>query len=290
MQDNKPSLVADLIFDVGMHQGEDTEYYLKRGFRVVAFEANPDLVRENRQTFAGPLATGDLVIVEGAIVDDPSLKTVTFYVNEDSSVWGTVDPDFAERNEQLGTRNRKLEVAAVDFGACLREYGIPYFIKIDIEGADLFCLQALQQFADKPAYLSMESNKVDFDRLLHEIDLIESLGYDGFKAVQQGDVPQMRVPPDSAEGRVVEHVFSKEASGMFGSDLPGPWLTRDELVREYERIFRLYRRLGDDTFWQKNPVARKFLKGLTRLTGKHYPGWYDTHARHSSVTVTSNAG
>jgi len=32
------------IFDVGLHKGEDTEYYLTRGFRVVAIEANPDLV------------------------------------------------------------------------------------------------------------------------------------------------------------------------------------------------------------------------------------------------------
>jgi 16S rRNA A1518/A1519 N6-dimethyltransferase RsmA/KsgA/DIM1 with predicted DNA glycosylase/AP lyase activity len=32
----------DLIYDVGMHHGEDTEFYLRKGFRVVAFEADPD--------------------------------------------------------------------------------------------------------------------------------------------------------------------------------------------------------------------------------------------------------
>lgn len=284
MSDDKVALVPDLIFDVGMHLGEDTEYYLKRGFRVVGFEANPDLVRDNTEKFSEEIRCGDLVIVEGAIVDDPSVKTVKFYVNENSSVWGTVDPVFAERNEQLGTRNRVMEVGAIDFSSCLREYGIPYFMKIDIEGADLFCLQALRNFTDKPCYISIESDKFDFKRLLNEIELIESLGYASFKAVQQADVPRMRVPADSSEGRVVEHAFSKEASGMFGSDLPGEWLGKEEVIREYERIFKLYRRLGDDTFWQKNPVAFKFLKGLSRITGKHYPGWYDTHARHKSVT------
>ena len=34
----------NLIYDVGLHLGEDTEYYLKKGFRVIAFEANPELV------------------------------------------------------------------------------------------------------------------------------------------------------------------------------------------------------------------------------------------------------
>ena len=113
------TLESDLIFDVGMHQGEDTEYYLKRGFRVVAFEAHPDLVRDNKEKFSEEIANGSLIIVEGAIVDDLTQKTITFYINEDSSVWGTVYSEFAERNEQLGTRNRMVEVSTVDFNSCL---------------------------------------------------------------------------------------------------------------------------------------------------------------------------
>jgi len=33
----------NLIIDVGVHQGEDTEYYLKKGFCVVGIEADPQL-------------------------------------------------------------------------------------------------------------------------------------------------------------------------------------------------------------------------------------------------------
>ena len=89
MSDKTTPLAPDLIFDVGMHQGEDTDYYLKRGFRVVGFEANPDLVLENSDKYAAQIGRGELVIVEGAIVGEHSGDTVTFYVNEDSSVWGT---------------------------------------------------------------------------------------------------------------------------------------------------------------------------------------------------------
>lgn len=32
----------NLIYDVGLHLGEDTNFYLKNVFRVVAFEANPE--------------------------------------------------------------------------------------------------------------------------------------------------------------------------------------------------------------------------------------------------------
>lgn len=34
---------AQLIYDIGAHLGEDTDFYLKKGFKVVAIEANPFL-------------------------------------------------------------------------------------------------------------------------------------------------------------------------------------------------------------------------------------------------------
>jgi hypothetical protein len=43
---------TNLIFDMGLHKGEDTDFYLRKGFDVVAFEANPFLI-EHRQ---GPIA------------------------------------------------------------------------------------------------------------------------------------------------------------------------------------------------------------------------------------------
>ncbi|MDW7772684.1 MAG: FkbM family methyltransferase [Desulfobulbaceae bacterium] len=284
MEKNSVEIRKDLVFDVGMHQGEDTVYYLKRGFRVVGFDANPELIRENREKFAGEIDRNELVIVEGAIIDDPGIEKVKFYVNEDSSVWGTVHADFAARNEKLGTSSKVVEVKAIDFASCLTEYGIPYYMKIDIEGADLCCLRTLDNFQHKPPYISIESNKVNFADLLQEIELLANLGYTDFKAVQQADVPKMKVPVNSSEGRIVDHVFSKEASGLFGSDLPGNWVDKEGIIKEYRRIFIQYRRYGDSTFWQKNPLGRRFLQALARITGNHYPGWYDTHARHESFS------
>ncbi|HKF56732.1 MAG TPA: hypothetical protein VKJ45_14845 [Blastocatellia bacterium] len=34
---------AQLIYDVGPHLGEDTDFYLQKGFTVVAIKANPAL-------------------------------------------------------------------------------------------------------------------------------------------------------------------------------------------------------------------------------------------------------
>jgi hypothetical protein len=34
---------------------------------------------------------------------------------------------------------------------------MPYYLKIDIEGADLLCLKALEKFEEKPKYISIEA-------------------------------------------------------------------------------------------------------------------------------------
>ena len=33
--------MKDLIFDVGCNNGDDTDFYLRKGFRVVAIDADP---------------------------------------------------------------------------------------------------------------------------------------------------------------------------------------------------------------------------------------------------------
>jgi hypothetical protein len=37
----RPIWAASLIFDLGVNDGSDTDFYLKKGFRVVGVEANP---------------------------------------------------------------------------------------------------------------------------------------------------------------------------------------------------------------------------------------------------------
>ena len=64
----------NLIFDVGLHRGEDTEFYLKKGFRVVAFEANPELVALCSQKFMPFMNQGQLNIIQGAIAEPDTLK------------------------------------------------------------------------------------------------------------------------------------------------------------------------------------------------------------------------
>ena len=45
-----------LIFDVGCNDGQDADFYLKKGFRVVEVEANPALCEALKKRFADEIA------------------------------------------------------------------------------------------------------------------------------------------------------------------------------------------------------------------------------------------
>jgi FkbM family methyltransferase len=266
-------LDANLIFDIGAHRGEDTEFYLKKGFRVVSVEANPALYEGLRQKFRTPIADGRLTVVNKAI--SGAAGKVKFYVNKDVSEWGTLDPDWVERNRRKGFESREIEVDAVTTADLFREFGVPYYVKIDIEGYDTIALEGFAGIGERPKYVSIESDKVSFRGIRQEIALLSSLGFDQFNIVSQRSVLQQRPPRPPKEGVYVEHQFEKSSSGLFGAELPGPWLSAEQAIAAYRPIFLRYALTGDDPF-----VTQRWLREVLRGLGFR-SNHYDTHARRS---------
>ena len=286
----KTAKYDDLIYDVGLHKGEDAEFYLRKGFRVIAFEANPELIAFCRKQLGEYLRQGQLSIVEGAVVGpevvEAGNRTVKFYKNTDLSVWGTVREDWADRNARLGTSSVVTEVEAINFVDAVKTYGVPYFMKIDIEGCDTVCVNALHEFEERPTYISIESDKTSIKNIKREIGLFYELGYTSFQAVEQSAIPARQRPPIPArEGRSIEHRFVEGASGLFGRELEGSWKSKEEILSHYQAILLGFYLLGDDgimTRWKFRGSDR--LRSLTeravgRLTKAAVPGWFDTHAR-----------
>jgi FkbM family methyltransferase len=273
----------DLIYDVGMNLGQDTDFYLKKGFRVISFEADPDNVKHCRSRFADAVKSGQLIIVEGAIVESASAqKTVRFYRNEDHPLWGSTCEDWAYRNEVMGTRNEIIEVKAIDFAECLEKYGIPFYLKADIVGSETICLRALLGFENKPDYLSIRSEKVIFRKLEEEFDLFEKLGYNVFKAVQQ-DYNKLEIPIVSEDNQETIYRFEEGSSGAFGEATEGDWKNRVQTIKDYRRIFTLYWLFGDYSYLIQTEKGKNFINRMESVVRRPLPGWYDTHARHSSV-------
>lgn len=275
----------NLIYDVGMHRGQDTDYYLARGFSVVAFEANPDNAAFCRERFVAAIASGRLTIVEGAITENFSRNgggKIKFYRNKDSSFWGSSAEDWAYRNEVMGTSNEIIEVDKVDLRDAFARYGIPFYLKADIVGSETICLRALLEFENKPDYLSIRSEKVVFSKLEEEFRLFEQLGYDRFKAVQQ-DFTDFQFEFLSGKGEKILYTFEEGASGIFGEDLRGKWKDKEQVLKDYRKIFVLYWLFGDYSYLTQTEKGKNFIAQLERIVRRPLPGWYDTHAKHSST-------
>jgi FkbM family methyltransferase len=259
-----------LIFDVGAHKGEDSDFYLKLGYRVVAVEANPPLADELRQRFRQAIADGRLILVDKAIAE--TTGSISFFVNKKESVWGTADPRWAARNRKLGTDSEEITVDCVRFAGLIGKYGCPHYLKIDVEGADMLCVDAFETISCRPNFISLESTKTSWSALLKEFNTLGTLGYTKFKVIRQGRHKGGHFT--AQDGSETSYTFGKDASGPFGEDLDGPWLARRQAILRYVPIFFLYKTIGDNT-WLSRP--------LRRIPGVGYAlnlivGWYDTHA------------
>jgi len=273
---------SDLIYDIGMHLGKDTEFYLQKGFRVVAVEASPDHISRANQQFQQPVADGRLTLVPSAIAPKPG--RIQFFRNLDKDDWGTISEEFAARNDRLGTRSESVEVDAITLSSLLTQHGVPYYMKIDIEGADTLCLEALHNFQERPRFVSIEIDLISFADGFDSIVHLWALGYRDFKLVNQSLNKTAICPNPPLEGRYVPASFDAHTSGPFGEESPGTWLDIDLLLQRYQKIMRQQERFGASGKYYYTPL-RHLSKWSRRLLGMEPVGWYDLHARFSETAA-----
>lgn len=250
-------MITDLIYDVGMNDGDDTAYYLHKGYRVVAVEVDPVLIEQARERFAEPIRRGRLELVQAAI--GPRRETAQFWICEGKSVWNSFDRQIASRD---GHNCHSIDVECRPFRDLLDQYGVPFYLKVDIEGNDMYCVADLDQ-RDLPKYFSLEMG-----RQLEPLFMLRDLGYSRFKLITQNDHSQMAIDPFSVAQLVKQRLrpypslyrlgqrvaglgrrfaspstqsndhgingqhwtFALGSSGPFGEDTAGSWQTFDEVA------------------------------------------------------------
>lgn len=211
-----------MVMDLGMNNGDDTAYYLAKGFDVVALEANPALAAAARMRFAAEIAAGRVTLEEAAIWS--SAGTVTFHVNKANDHWSSIEPAWAGREN---TPTHAVEMPAVTLQMLFARHGVPHYLKIDVEGVDSIVLEQLKAQARKPEFVSVEDCRFGF----HYIANLADAGYGAFTLVDQSEVPDMHDPN-------LPYAFPKGASGPSSDALPGPWLAREAFERLYEKTVR----------------------------------------------------
>lgn len=215
-----------VIFDIGLHHGHDAAFYLKKGFDVVAIEADPRHIERARTRFAAEIDAGRLALVAAAVA--PEAGSIDFYVNLDKDDWSSTEPQYGTRS---GTRYEKVTVPAVTFESVYSRFaGRVHYVKCDIEGGDIHVLNGLMRSpaATRPKHFSVESHSADY------LAFMRVLGYTRFKLVNQNLNYMQKCPDPPLEGVFVpDHTFVGDSSGPFGEEAPGKWLSLEEICELY---------------------------------------------------------
>jgi FkbM family methyltransferase len=245
------------IFDFGMYDASDTRYYLECGFRVVAVEANPVLIKTAQTVLAHYVAAGQLQLVGAAISNDDSEVELTV-CGEDagsSSIYGTR----VDGRSPLGT----FTVPGITTGQLFQQFGIPYYLKIDLEGADRLPVLSLKA-ETRPEYLSFELG----DEGEELIDHAAAIGFTRFKIINQCSFREV------ARQQNLRDRIARKIIRMLGYAEP-------QYVKRGGRLFKIAHSSGpapwcsDGRWSSRAEILNKWKASRASSKGNI---WYDLHA------------
>ena len=275
-------MIADLIYDVGLHNGTDTAYYLHKGFRVIAIDANPVLVAAAQDRFRTEIANGRLKVLNIGIAEQQG--TLSFWVNEANDLQSSFSEERAKRYGPC----HEIPVQCVPFSSVLADHGVPYFMKVDIEGYDCFCVSSLIP-SDLPKYISVEADG-DWEVVAE----LQKLGYSKFKLVNQLTFTDSTPITQDEIGRRLLRKLSRKVP--FVKSVLGTPAIASRLARTDFDTFReksAYRfgpgssgPFGEESFGTWHPageVSARLREVQRKLTAAAVPAgsyWCDVHATY----------
>lgn len=231
--------------DLGMSEGNDTPYYLSKGFKVIGVEADTGMCEQLRTRFAPDIATGALTVLNFA-VGRTFGETIDIHAHRTHQALSGIG-----KRPEVPDHYVTYRVPTIDWRTIVAQAGTPRYLKIDVEGSEgafLHSMLDVRMPSLLPEFLSVECYNFDYIQTLFD------LGYHRFVIVDQNPPGGLKLPPRQFEGREVSSANFDHCSGPFGLDLfmANGWTDVETVRRDWPEAETFERTWFDCHVWRPN--------------------------------------
>ena len=101
----------------------------------------------------------------------------------------------------------KVVVESSPLSDIMQKHGVPRYCKVDIEGNDLDALKSFTNSPMVPTFISVESAKHEWSQLVEQFQIMQAIGYNRFKIIDQLYVWLQKCPQPALEGVYCDHTL-----------------------------------------------------------------------------------
>jgi len=158
-----------LVFDVGANLGQKTHVFLALGARVVSVEPERRCYEYLRTHFP----SDRLTVVNAAVADKPG--TLRLMVDPQTPEISTVDTNWLVTGPDSAkvTQVEEQSVDALTLAQLIERFGVPDYIKLDVEGFETPALRGLDRSA---RHVSFEFHTANMQEIEERCAILRALG------------------------------------------------------------------------------------------------------------------